>query len=116
MNNDRRPHWIKLSNLTKDIIDEIINRITERNLTEVDILLDGCDNAMAIWHDNNGDMQETAVKRVLLDDDWLALVVENVDYDEDDIRLYKYDFALGHTNCLAEILDCVIYVLDLQAE
>ncbi|MFR9546924.1 MAG: hypothetical protein SNJ29_15315, partial [Rikenellaceae bacterium] len=78
MNSNKQTYWQRISDLRKEITAEIIETITDHNLTEVEIYDDSedGDNVSVIWYGRHENLHDTAVKAVKVVDDKLELVVE----------------------------------------
>ncbi len=116
MNNNTQTYWQRVEALRKEITAEIIQTITDHDLTEVEIYDEEGDNVSVMWFDRHDNISDTAVKIVRVENDELVLLVEGSDCDDEDEEINSYDFAQRHVGWLAEILDHVNAALTFKSE
>ncbi|MFR9559343.1 MAG: hypothetical protein SNI81_07955 [Rikenellaceae bacterium] len=114
--NNTQTYWQRIDALRKEITAEIIQTITDHNLTEVEIYDEEGDNVSVMWFDRHDDIYDTAVKVVKVKDGELVLVAECSDCDDEDTEINNYDFAQRNISWLAEILDHVNAALTSKSE
>ena len=106
-------YWDRLSDLNKEIKEEIIKTIKAHNLTEVEIADEDGLGVSVMWHDRYGDIHDSTVLKVVLADDDLSLIVDSSEYTaEETTEIECCDFAFSHTGWLSEIFDCVDSILN----
>ncbi len=117
MSNNIKQYWDRLSDLNKEIKEEIIKTIKAHNLTEVEIADEDGLGISVMWHDRYDYIHDSTVLKVVLADDDLSLIVESSEYTaEETTEIECCDFAFSHTGWLYEILACVDSILNPEED
>lgn len=117
MSNNIKQYWDRLSDLNKEIKEEIIKTIKAHNLTEVEIADEDGLGVSVMWYDRYDDIHESTVLKVVLSDDDINLIVAGSEYTaEETNEIESYDFAFSHTGWLYEILASVDSILNPEED